>query len=413
MGNAQSSEGASESKYSPRNAKVSESSCPVRSESRARTPSSSSASKKEDPCESACPVRTKKENSSSAAYKNPDVYNVYNQKLDPKNNMPSNANQKPSTDQTVPLVRDRVKSTIPKGGTDNDTWQYPSPQMFWNALVRKEKQEGANEEDIDSVVAVHNNMNENTWKQVLVWEGLQGSDPKDGTCCIPGSEPKLLRFLGRPDDLSPRAYLKSLFGYPKPFDRHDWFVDRGGKEVRYIIDYYHDERYEGKDQKPIHMHDTKSVKSIIVEVRPAIDSIEAILNRVFVMPYQLATKNARVQDYVDVPFFPQKDMLHAEEEKIHKLNMKWSQIQSNCHDKRIALEKCISDEECSIATINLQKCTASIVCPEVVAHFDHCVQNSSSSNKKDPGFALEQAYSKIVKCLEMFEIESRNELEGK
>lgn len=23
-----------------------------------------------------------------------------------------------------------------------------------------------------------------------------------------------------------------------PFDRHDWYVDRCGKEVRYIIDYY-------------------------------------------------------------------------------------------------------------------------------------------------------------------------------
>lgn len=26
-----------------------------------------------------------------------------------------------------------------------------------------------------------------------------------------------------------------------PFDRHDWFIDRCGKEVRYIIDYYHQE----------------------------------------------------------------------------------------------------------------------------------------------------------------------------
>ena len=26
--------------------------------------------------------------------------------------------------------------------------------------------------------------------------------------------------------------------YDKPFDRHDWYVNRCGREVRYIIDYY-------------------------------------------------------------------------------------------------------------------------------------------------------------------------------
>ena len=47
-----------------------------------------------------------------------------------------------------------------------------------------------------------------------------------------GKEPKLLHFLGRPHDLSPKARLKILLGHPAPFDRHDWVVDRGGTEVR-------------------------------------------------------------------------------------------------------------------------------------------------------------------------------------
>jgi hypothetical protein len=37
---------------------------------------------------------------------------------------------------------------------------------------------------------------------------------------------------------SPLARLRSLFGGPLPFDRHDWYVDRCGQEVRYIIDFY-------------------------------------------------------------------------------------------------------------------------------------------------------------------------------
>ena len=81
---------------------------------------------------------------------------MYNQKIDSTNQMPSSANQLPSTGQSIPLSTERVMSTIPKGGTDNATWLYPSAQMvrtsisishyfdyqFWNALVRKNKLEG-------------------------------------------------------------------------------------------------------------------------------------------------------------------------------------------------------------------------------------------------------------------------------
>ena len=78
-----------------------------------------------------CPVKHK--------YKNPSVYNVYSQKLDPSNQMPVVPAQSSAPGQGADLSTSRVKSTIPKGGTDDDTWLYPSPQMFWNALVRKNK----------------------------------------------------------------------------------------------------------------------------------------------------------------------------------------------------------------------------------------------------------------------------------
>jgi hypothetical protein len=97
------------------------------------------------------------------------VYNVYAQPIDPKNNMPATANQQPAPGQEAPLSTHRVQSSIPKGGTES-TWQYPSPQMFWNSLVRKGKAEGAAETDMDMVVAIHNEMNERTWRQLLSWE---------------------------------------------------------------------------------------------------------------------------------------------------------------------------------------------------------------------------------------------------
>lgn len=44
----------------------------------------------------------------------------------------------PQPDQPFPLETARVKSTIPKaGGKDGETWEYPSQQMFWNAMIRK------------------------------------------------------------------------------------------------------------------------------------------------------------------------------------------------------------------------------------------------------------------------------------
>ena len=56
-------------------------------------------------------------------------------------------------------------------------------------------------------------------------------------------------------------------GYTLPFDRHDWVVNRNGTKVRYIIDFY-----EGKKDpiKPV---------SIFLDVRPAVDSVDTLLDR--------------------------------------------------------------------------------------------------------------------------------------
>ena len=62
---------------------------------------------------------------------------------------------------------------------------------------------------------------------------------------VPPSLDRSLRFLGRPHDLSPMARVRSLFYGDVPFDRHDWYVDRNGEEVRYVIDFYFDEEKAG------------------------------------------------------------------------------------------------------------------------------------------------------------------------
>lgn len=58
--------------------------------------------------------------------------------INPLNMMPA-ANQQPSPGQPFSLPTQRQTSTIPKVTADGtkEFWQYPSQQMFWNAMLRK------------------------------------------------------------------------------------------------------------------------------------------------------------------------------------------------------------------------------------------------------------------------------------
>jgi cytochrome c heme-lyase len=224
------------------------------------------------------------------------MYNVYSQPIDESNQMPTSiANQLPAPNQKLPLSTERVSSTIPKGNAseDTETWTYPSPQMFYNALVRKGKlgtdDDPTLESDMESVVALHNYMNEHSWNQIVAWEALVGE-----------TKPKLLKFMGRPTDLSPKARIKHwFFQHPLPFDRHDWTVQRSdGTTVRYVLDYYHDDAVASeepgsglpslpniKNTTTTTMTTKNTVKSLIVDVRPALDSPHQFYHRMIVMPW--------------------------------------------------------------------------------------------------------------------------------
>ena len=53
--------------------------------------------------------------------------------------------------------------------SDSDkVWIYPSEQMFFNAMKRKNW--NPREEDMKFVVPIHNMVNEMAWKHILKWE---------------------------------------------------------------------------------------------------------------------------------------------------------------------------------------------------------------------------------------------------
>ncbi|KAK9460444.1 cytochrome c/c1 heme-lyase [Lipomyces oligophaga] len=204
--------------------------------------------------------------------KNEAACPVDHTKLDPRTNMPANL----SPTQRVPgqkilLPTERTISSIPRGDDEKEgLWEYPSPQQMLNAMVRKGHKDTP-EADVPAMVDVHNFLNEGAWDEILKWEQKYTN--------ISGKNPRLLKFTGRPNDMSPRAVMiqvlgriyPSKFGTEPPFDRHDWTVLRYGQqgeknEVRYVIDYYSGELEEG-------------YPTFVLDVRPALDSFQSIYDR--------------------------------------------------------------------------------------------------------------------------------------
>lgn len=181
--------------------------------------------------------------------------------LNPRNQMPV-LSQAPAAHQAQVLPTEREESSIPRD--EHSRWEYPSPQQFYNALVRKGWE--TPEEHVETMVQIHNWLNEQAWLEILKWEKKEN----------PTDVPQLARFKGRPGELSPKArfwlfagwLLPSRFNTEPPFDRHDWIVKRRtGEEVRYVIDYY--SAPPEPDGSPV----------FALDVRPALDSVGSIKQR--------------------------------------------------------------------------------------------------------------------------------------
>ncbi|CAE6478057.1 unnamed protein product [Rhizoctonia solani] len=203
--------------------------------------------------------------------------------INPHNNMPI-LNQNRAPDQTLDLPTDRTVSSIPRAagstygpagptsGVDTAVgkWEYPSPQQFYNALVRKGWE--TPEEHVETMVHIHNFLNEEAWLEVLKWEAKREGGPEEA------ANLELVRFQGRPGQLSPKArlfqfagwLLPSRFDPQPPFDRHDWIVRRPKtqEEVRYVIDYYGGEP------------DANGQPIFNLDVRPALDNFDGIKTRI-------------------------------------------------------------------------------------------------------------------------------------
>lgn len=85
--------------------------------------------------------------------------------LNPLNQMPT-LSQAPAAHQLAALPTDRSTSSIPRDAASR--WEYPSPQQFYNALVRKGWE--TPEEHVEMMVQIHNFLNEQAWSEIVKWE---------------------------------------------------------------------------------------------------------------------------------------------------------------------------------------------------------------------------------------------------
>ncbi|KAL2417565.1 Holocytochrome-c synthase [Exophiala dermatitidis] len=287
------------------------SSCPVKSSSNSpllNLPSSSSS-----PSSTSQNPATTSSQASESSQQPPSRASLTLSKLNPLNYMPSLSNARPSdSPQEVSLSLEREKSSIPRGDSDS-TWEYPSPQQMYNAMLRKGYTDTP-ADAVESMVAVHNFLNEGAWKEIEDWERIFSKGLLHGwKICSRGEQaiamerakreflaehrealglspadvgededekPKLVRFMGRPGEPTPKARILSALGYvmpekfggEPPFDRHDWYVarkmpDGSVKQVRYVIDYYSG----GVQQtgEPV----------FYLDIRPALDTPTAAIER--------------------------------------------------------------------------------------------------------------------------------------
>lgn len=122
--------------------------------------------------------------------------------------------------ETTKLDNVREISSIPRGkgstyshNTDSPAvatedeaggnWVYPSEQQFFNAMMRKKYD--PKPKDMKSIVPIHNAVNEKAWEKILEWEAGMGGEK------CPGGV-KLSSFVGRPQERTPKAWVKTVFG---------------------------------------------------------------------------------------------------------------------------------------------------------------------------------------------------------
>ncbi|KAI8805721.1 cytochrome c/c1 heme lyase-domain-containing protein [Cladochytrium replicatum] len=125
------------------------------------------------------------------------------------------------------------------------------------------------EAEIAMVLRLQQMVKNECWRKILAWEGMTDSSKCGG--------PKVIKYE-KVTKYTPKARVNHLLlGHKLPFDRQDWTIDRCGKTVRYIVDFYPGEK--PKDDWQLQNADTHGL-SMYMDVRPAVEGPGSIWHRI-------------------------------------------------------------------------------------------------------------------------------------
>lgn len=226
------------------------------------------------------------------------------------------------------------------------------------------------------------------------------------------------------------------FGHP--FDRHDWFVDRGGREVRYVIDYYFNPDPKAGEVKvrretdpfaggratralhsicaqssdvPLDPSEPRLTRAIHVDVRPAVDDATAVLDRLWRFP-QRALESLRRPWFRAEGLDPAKapkeaaalSMLHSS----NTLNSQeavdtsdpdeaservWSAVDNKCKPLLEKLHEATTaaaggaeaSDDIRRLSVALRTCVGSVVCPDAASKFLRVMEDAEKAGRDAAG----------------------------
>lgn len=167
-----------------------------------------------------------------------------------------------ASSNTTIVGKDRgTPSSIP---SKSGFWSYPSNDRFHASVSTKGHT--VDPKDIPATVSIHNSVNEVAWKKIMDWEKLSTDSCKDSHY--------LEKFYGdsKYGSLKSKIY-GSIKGWTDPFDTHIWVVNRCGKPVKYLIDFYSGSVKLDRGQS---QHQAMPV-SIFVDVRPKVEDFDSFI----------------------------------------------------------------------------------------------------------------------------------------
>jgi hypothetical protein len=273
--------------------------------------------------------------------------------------------------------------------------------------------------------------------------------------------------MGNPYKLSPKAQLKRALGFGLPFDRHDWYVDRGGSKRHYVIDYYFNPDGEALAPAPAAAAAAASIaaagalatpaalppppaappgsagfdpdasarftRQIYVDVRPAVEDLSSLADRLRMFPSRLAAALRRPRFTAEGldPAGAPKDGGAAAAEPAYSSDRHsdapaaagraapavaagaagaagagaetdplWQQIDAKCAPLLEALKASRSEEERRSRSLAFNYAMGRILCPaEAAAYMAELERAEQGGEAGAAGGAEERAFAGMASCI--------------